>query len=81
MTADMSRSRRVDGSLVPGNANQSFDVFMRDLIAGATELISKSDPALSCHTPDGPSTLAPLSVSADGRLVAFTSAADDLVLE
>jgi Tol biopolymer transport system component len=69
-----------DGSLVPGNADQSWDVFMRDLLAGATELISKSDPALLCHTPDGASALAPLSVSADGRLVAFTSAADDLVL-
>jgi Tol biopolymer transport system component len=69
-----------DGSLVPGNADQSWDVFLRDLLAGATELISKSDPALLCHTPDGASALGPLSVSADGWLVAFTSAADDLVL-
>jgi Tol biopolymer transport system component len=69
-----------DGSLVPGNADQSWDVFMRDLPAGATELISKSDPALLCHTPDGASALGPLSVSADGKLVAFTSPADDLAL-
>jgi Tol biopolymer transport system component len=69
-----------DGSLVPSNAEQSWDVFMRDLLAGATELISKSDPALLCRTPGGASALAPLSVSAQGSLVAFTSAADDLVL-
>jgi Tol biopolymer transport system component len=69
----------VDGSLVPGDANQFFDVFVRDLIADATDLISKHDPALPCHTPDGPSTLSPLSVSADGSRVAFVSAADDLV--
>ena len=70
----------VDGSLVPGDANQVFDVFARDLIAGATDLISKHDPGLPCHTPDGPSTLSPLSVSGDGSRVAFVSAADDLVL-
>ena len=69
-----------DGSLVPSNANQYIDAFMRDLIAGATELISEHNPALPCHTPDGPSTLAPLSVSSEGILVAFTSAADSLVL-
>jgi Tol biopolymer transport system component len=69
-----------DGSLVPGNADQSWDVFMRDVRASATEIISRHDPALSCHTPDGPSTLTLLSVSAGGSLVAFTSAADDLVL-
>jgi Tol biopolymer transport system component len=69
-----------DGSLVPSDANQSWDAFMRDVLAGTTELISKSDPALSCHSPNGASTLAPLSVSADGSRVAFTSAADDLVL-
>ncbi len=69
-----------DGSLVPSDAVQSFDVFMRDLLAGVTELMSKRDPALSCQSPVGPSTLSSLSVSADGSLVAFTSAADDLVL-
>ena len=69
-----------DGSLVPSNANQSWDAFIRDLLAGASELISKGDPALACHTPDGPGTLAPLSVSAEGSMVAFTSSADDLVL-
>jgi Tol biopolymer transport system component len=70
----------VDGSLVPGDANQFYDVFMRDLLVGATELISKHDPALLCLTPDGASTLSPLSVSGDGSRVAFVSAADDLVL-
>jgi hypothetical protein len=69
-----------DGSLVPSNGNQLWDAFMRDLLAGATELISKGDPALACHTPDGLSTLTPMSVSAEGSMVAFTSSADDLVL-
>ena len=69
----------VDGSLVQGDANQFSDAFMRDLPAGTTDLISKHDPALPCRTPDGPNTLSPLSVSADGSRVAFVSSADDLV--
>ena len=69
-----------DGSLVPSGANQTWDAFMRDVLAGTTELISKSEPALASRTPNGASTLAPLSASADGRLVVFTSYADDLVL-
>ena len=69
-----------DGSLVPNDSNRLPDVFVRDLVAGTTDLISKQDPALPCQTPDGPSTLASLSVSSEGSRVAFTSAADDLVL-
>jgi Tol biopolymer transport system component len=69
-----------DGRLVPNDSNRLPDVFVRDLVAGTTDLISKRDPALPGLTPDGPSTLASLSVSAEGSLVAFTSAADDLVL-
>jgi Tol biopolymer transport system component len=69
-----------DGSLVPNDSNRLPDVFVRDLVAGTTDLISAQDPALPGQTPDGPSTLASLSVSAEGSLVAFTSTADDLVL-
>jgi len=69
-----------DGSLVPNDSNRLPDVFVRDSVAGTTDLISKRDSTLPCHTPDGPSTLASLSVSSEGSLVAFASAADDLVL-
>jgi Tol biopolymer transport system component len=68
-----------DGNLVPNDSNKSTDVFVRDLIAAATELISTHDPALPSVTPSGPSTLSPLSVSAEGSFVAFASEADDLV--
>jgi Tol biopolymer transport system component len=69
-----------DGSLVPNDSNRLPDVFVRDSVAGTTDLISKRDSTLSCRTPDGPSSLASLSVSAERSLVAFTSAVDDLVL-
>jgi len=68
-----------DGSLVPNDSNKSFDVFVRDLATPATELISQHDPALPSVTPNGPSTLSLLSVSADGRFVAFASEADNLL--
>jgi len=35
-----------DGSLVPGNADQSWDVFMRDLLAGAVELVAGAETVL-----------------------------------
>jgi Tol biopolymer transport system component len=69
-----------DGSLVPKNGNRCYEVFMLDRLAGVIELISTRDPALSSFTSDGPSTLSGLSISADGRFVAFTSEADNLVV-
>ena len=68
-----------DGSLVALDKNRADDVFVRDTVAAATEMVSQRDASISPNTADGFSALAPVSVSADGRWVAFTSPADDLV--
>ena len=68
-----------DGNLVPLDRNRAYDVFVRDLVAGATELVSVRDAALPCLAADGPSQISLFSVSADGRYAAFSSDADDLV--
>jgi Tol biopolymer transport system component len=68
-----------DDNLVAGDRNQAFDVFVRDLVAARTELISACAPVLASQTPDGDSSLSDFSVSADGLRVAFWSEADNLV--
>jgi Tol biopolymer transport system component len=62
-------------NLVPGDTNGYRDVFLRDLIAGADYLVSVNTNG---NAPgDGIST--DPAISGDGRYVAFTSSADDLV--
>ncbi len=61
-------------NLVVGDDNESSDVFRRDRQTGVTELVSV--------TPDGSPARGPSvepSISRDGRMIAFTSAAKDLV--
>jgi len=70
----------VNGNLVPNDRNHAEDVFVRDTVAETTELISIPDPTLISYTPNGNSGFYPGSVSADGRFVAFSSDADDLIL-
>ncbi len=66
-----------DANLVPNDSNRDSDVFVRDLTTGGCELISARDPALASSSPNGASGSA--ASSADGRFVAFTSDADNLV--
>jgi len=61
-------------NLVPGDTNRTMDVFVRDRESGATERISVDPGGVQS---DGDS-LAP-AISADGRFVAFVSAATNLV--
>jgi len=68
-----------DGNLVAQDNNRSYDVFVRDLNLGATELISARAPALPCVSPNGLSVLSSLCSSADGRYMAFASDAENLV--
>jgi len=68
-----------DDSLVPGDRNHHSDVFVRDLTAQTTELISVRDAALPSLTANGPSTFSWFAVSGDGRYIAFSSTADNLV--
>ena len=67
------------GDLVPGDSNRDYDVFVRDFSAGTIELTSARAPSLPSLAPNGPSLLAASPVSADGRWIAFTSEADNLV--
>jgi len=69
-----------DGSLVGSDDNNAEDVFVRDLVAGTTEMISQRDVTVIPQAADGFTMMSPSSVSEDGRWLAFTSKADDLVL-
>jgi Tol biopolymer transport system component len=61
-------------NLIADDRNPSWDIFARDRQAGATELISVSTAGIQGN---GESTQP--SISADGRFVAFSSYADNLV--
>ncbi len=58
--------------IVPGDTNDRSEVFLRDRVAGTTELVSVSVSGESAfgYFP---------SISADGRCIAFESTAEDLV--
>ena len=67
-----------DSDLVDGDNNGANDVFLRDLLAGSTELISAHAAVLPNVAPrmaGGPSGF---QVSDDGRYIAFCSTARDL---
>lgn len=78
--------------LVSSDTNEADDVFVRDLPAGITTLVSanregtdSARPPTECHPePDGSCVFRPFGsgnpkMSADGRFVAFASTAVDLV--
>ena len=66
-----------DGQLVPLDING--DVFLRDATGGTTQMISQRDLSVPVRSGDKLSSVSPLSISADGRWVAFASYANDLV--
>jgi hypothetical protein len=68
-----------DGSLVGGDNNRSLDVFVRDVVNGTNELISKRDATIVPSTGNGVTSISQLAVSSGGRWIAFTSQASDLV--
>jgi Tol biopolymer transport system component len=63
-----------ESNLVPGDTNGRFDVFVFDRQAQTTERVSLSSAGV-----EGNNDSIDPSISADGRLVAFTSDADNLV--
>ena len=65
--------------LVPNDCNRCSDVCVRDMTTNTVELVSIRQPALPSVSPNGPSTSSALSLSADGRYVAFSSLANNLV--
>ena len=60
--------------LVPGDTNNATDVFVRDLVSGATVLVSVNTNGVAGNGTSGSSAITP-----DGRYVAFVSTASDLV--
>ncbi|MCY2960820.1 MAG: hypothetical protein NTY35_11690 [Planctomycetota bacterium] len=62
-------------NLVAGDTNGELDVYLKDLATGAIERVSVGTGGIEGHGPSGPRS----ALSADGRFVAFTSAAPDLV--
>ncbi len=68
-----------DGSLIAGDNNHVQDVFVRDMTADTTELVSQRPAGVRLVAPDRFSLMSPWSLSADGRRAAFASSADDLV--
>ena len=64
-----------DGTtLVSGDTNKASDVFMRDRVTGTTERVSVSSSGEQANGSSGQ-----VGISADGRYVAFVSAATNLV--
>jgi Tol biopolymer transport system component len=61
-------------NLVPLDTNETWDVFVRDRVAGTTRLASRSTFGVQGRF----DSTAP-AISADGRFVAFTADADNLV--
>ena len=66
------------GSLVNGDQNGFFNVYLRDQNSQTTELISPRDPGLILRTGNGLSFAVPSGLSDDGRKLLFTSLASDL---
>jgi Tol biopolymer transport system component len=65
-------------NLVPGDVNNSDDIFVRDRQLGTTEMVSVSSAGVLAG-PNGGTEPQPPSISADGRYVAFEHAANNLV--
>ena len=61
--------------LVPGDTNNSFDIFVRDRVPGALERVSLNDAGV-----EGDDWSLGPAISSDGRLVAFSSLATNLVI-
>jgi Tol biopolymer transport system component len=68
-----------DSQLAPLDINGADDVFLRDMSADATQMISQRSSSVPVRSGGGLSSEGPLSISADGRWVAFASYATDLV--
>lgn len=62
-------------NLVPGDTNGDWDVFVRDRLSGTTSRVSVS----SSGTQGNVGSFGGVSISLDGRFVAFQSAASNLV--
>jgi Tol biopolymer transport system component len=62
-----------DDGLVSDDNNRASDVFLRDLVAEVTDLVSVRQPELPALMGTGISWIEPNCVSADGKTILFTS--------
>jgi len=69
----------IDSGLVPGDANRSDDVFVRDIAGAKNELISRHAVGLSSDTGLGINTWSRQSLSQEGSFTVFASEAENLV--
>jgi Tol biopolymer transport system component len=68
-----------DAGLVPGDVNGAEDVFLWDASTGLPQVLSEANPLLPVRAGSGTSGEDTLFVSGDGRWVAFSSVATNLV--
>jgi RTX calcium-binding nonapeptide repeat (4 copies) len=66
-------------NLVPDDTNGFRDVFWKDTLTGVTKRVDVATSGAQSNANDGNDTLTRLSISNDGRYVAFVSAASNLV--
>ncbi len=66
-------------NLVPGDTNNSYDIFVRDLQGGTTRRVSVNSAGAQSHLPISHCHSFAPKISVDGRVVAFFSNASDLV--
>ncbi len=78
LSADGSAVAFDSANFLPDNRQLVHDVFLRNVTAGTTVLLSANNPAWSSQTPHGITGFTPSSVSPDGRFIAFYSDADNL---
>jgi len=64
-------------NLVPGDTNETYDVFVRDRLLGTTERVSVSSTGAQGNLPSG--LWGPLVMSPTGRFILFDSQASNLV--
>jgi Bacterial TSP3 repeat/WD40-like Beta Propeller Repeat len=68
-----------DGSLVSGDTNGHYDVFVRDMTNGVTQLISVPSTSIAPLTANGMDIMFQYALSADGRWLVYSSRSSDLV--
>ena len=68
-----------DGKLAGGGNSHDYNVFIRELATGRTELISVRNAALPSYTPNGFTSITPLASSTNGHFITFASEADNLI--
>jgi len=68
-----------NANLSSNDLNEAQDVFVSDLVAGSTRLVSRRDPRVAAVTASSRSAIGPNCLSRDGRYLLFSSFARNLL--